>query len=209
MPGTHCYAPPHRWSAADGSGSNAGSRSLGGRRGGDRVTGPDAPLTNLRGARVEVDPRRARRLIVGVLLVALAVVAIVLLVAGLKKNNQESTLRHHGVPVSVTVTSCTGLLGGSGSNLAGYACKGTYTFDGHDYDQSIPGTGLLHSGQVVQGVIVSSDPALLSTPAAVAGQGASDNVFIAPVTLFLAFLIVLVVAVLSYRRGLASGAVEG
>jgi hypothetical protein len=170
------------------------------------VTGPDVPLTNLRGARVEVDPRRARRLIVGVLLVALAVVAVVLLVAGVKKNDQESSLRLHGVPVLVTVTGCTGLLGGSGSNLAGYACAGTYTFDGHHYDQSIPGTGLLHRGEVVQGVIVSSDPALLSTPAAVAGQRTSNDVFIAPVIVFLVFLVVLVAAVRSYRRGRTRGA---
>jgi hypothetical protein len=173
------------------------------------VTGPDAPLTNLRGARVEVDPRRARRLIVSVCLVALAVVAVLLLVAGLKKNDQESSLRHHGVPVSVTVTVCTGLLGGSGSNLAGYACKGTYAFDGVHYAESIPGTRLLHAGDVVQGIIVSSDPGLLSTPAVVAGQGASNNVFIAPVILFLVFLGLLVVAVLSYRRGRAGEADNG
>lgn len=173
------------------------------------MTGPDAPLTNLRGARVEVDPRRARRLIVSVCLVALAVVAVLLLVAGLKKNGQESSLRHHGVPVSVTVTVCTGLLGGSGSNLAGYACKGTYTFDGIHYAESIPGTRLLHAGEVVPGVIVSSDPGLLSTPAVVAGQGASNNVFIAPAILFAVFLVLLVVAVRSYRRGRVGGAADG
>jgi len=173
------------------------------------VTGPDAPLTNLRGARVEVDPRRARRVIVSVCLVVLAVVAALLLVAGVKKNDQESSLRHHGVPVSVTVTVCTGLLGGSGSNLAGYACRGTYTFDGVRYAESIPGTRLLHAGDVVQGVIVSSDPGLLSTPAVLAGQGASNNVFIAPVILFLVFLVLLVVAALSYRRGRAGGADSG
>ena len=176
---------------------------------GGPVTEPDAPLTNLRGARVEVDPRRARRLIVGVLLVALVVVAVVLLVAGVKKNDQESSLRHHGVPVLVTVTGCTGLLGGSGSNAAGYACKGTYTFGGHHFDQSIPGTELLHPGQVVRGVIVSSDPALLSTPAAVAGQRTSDNVYIAPFILLLVFLIVLVGALRSYRHGRAPATVDG
>ncbi len=164
------------------------------------MTGPDAPVTNLRGARVEVDPRRALRLVVGGCLVALAVVAVVLLVAGVKKNDQASSLRAHGIPVSVTVTGCTGLLGGSGSNAAGYACKGTYTFAGRHYQRSIPGTALLHPGAVVDGVVSSGDPGLLSTPSAVAGQGSSDSVFIAPAIVFFVFLVVLVVAVLSYRR---------
>ena len=132
---------------------------------------------------MEVDPRRALRLVVGVCLLALTVVAVVLLVAGAKKNSQAVSLHDHGVPVSVTVSGCIGLLGGSGSNAAGYACKGSYTFDGHRYEQAIPGTALRHPGQVIDGVIVPGDPALLSTPAAVAVQQASWRVFIAPVIL--------------------------
>ncbi len=141
---------------------------------------PDRPVTTLRGASVDVDPRRALRVVIAVCLVALTLVAVVLLVAGANKNAQSISLHDHGVPVSVTVTGCLGLLGGSGSNGAGYACKGSYTFDGHRYLQAIPGTTLLHPGDVVQGVIVPTDPGLLSTPAAVAGQQASWRVFIAP-----------------------------
>ena len=91
------------------------------------------------GAGVDVDPRRARQLVVAVCLVALAVVAVILLVAGLQKNAQADSLQQHGVPVTVTVTGCLGLLGGSGSNGAGYACKGTYTFDGRHYVRVHPG----------------------------------------------------------------------
>jgi hypothetical protein len=169
------------------------------------VSDPDGPLGNLRGAQVAVDPRRARRLVVGLSLVALAVVAVVLLVAGVNKNDQASSLHDHGIPVSVTVTGCTGLLGGSGSNAAGYACKGTYTFEGRHYARSIPGTGLWHPGAVIDGVISSGDPGLLSTPSAVAGQTASDSVFIAPAILFVVFLVVLALVLLSYRRSRAGG----
>ena len=67
---------------------------------------PDRPVTTLRGASVDVDPRRALRLVLAVCLVALTLVAIVLLVAGSNKNAQSVSLHDHGVPVSVSVTGC-------------------------------------------------------------------------------------------------------
>jgi hypothetical protein len=140
-------------------------------------------VTKLRGAGVDIDPRRAGRAVVAVCLLALAVVAVILLIAGLEKNAQSDSLHKHGVPVAVTVDSCLGLLGGSGSNPAGYACKGTYTFGGHLYRQNIPGAGELRAGTVIRGIIVPTDPGLLSTPALVADQHASWRVFIAPVIL--------------------------
>jgi len=100
---------------------------------------PDRPVTTLRGAGVDVDPRRAVRLVLAVCLVAATVVAVLLLVAGVNKNTQATSLHDHGVPVSVTVSGCLGLLGGSGSNPAGYACKGSYAFNGHQYMRAIPG----------------------------------------------------------------------
>ena len=59
----------------------------------------DRPVTILRGAGVDVDPRRALRLVVGVGLVAITVLAVVLLLAGMKKNSQAVDLHEHGVPV--------------------------------------------------------------------------------------------------------------
>jgi hypothetical protein len=164
---------------------------------------PDGPVTTLRGASVDVDARRALRLVIVVGLVALTLVAIVLLVAGANKNSQSVSLHDHGVPVSVTVSGCLGLLGGSGSNGAGYACKGSYTFNGHRYVQAIPGTMLLHPGDVIQGVIVPTDPGLLSTPAAVAGQQASWRVFIAPAILLA--IVAFTLGVLLVRRRKAPG----
>ena len=104
------------------------------------------------------------------------------------------------MPVSVTVSGCQGLLGGSGSNPAGYACKGSYTFNGHQYVRAIPGVTLLHSGSVIQGVIVPTDPGLLSTPSAVAGQQASWRVFIAPAILLAVVAVALGVLLARRRR---------
>jgi len=165
---------------------------------------PDRPVTTLRGAGVDVDPRRALGLVVGACLAAVTVIAVVLLAAGVDKNSQAVSLRDHGVPVPVTVSGCQGLLGGSGSNPAGYACKGSYTFHGHRYVQAIPGNALHTPGSVIQGVIVPSDPWLLSTPAAVAAEQASWRVFIAPAIL-LAVVVVAVGFLLARRLRRAPG----
>ncbi|MBF6554587.1 MAG: hypothetical protein IVW52_00270 [Acidimicrobiales bacterium] len=158
----------------------------------------DEPVTTLRGARVEVDVGRAARVVSGVCLAAIAVTAVILLIAGIQKNQQITSLQRHGVPVRVTVSNCIGLMGGSGTNVAGYACTGTYTVNGHDYKQAIPGTALHQPGSTVQGVTVPGDPGLLSTPGQVAGDRASWRVFIAPAVLLVG-LVVLVGIVIRRR----------
>jgi hypothetical protein len=168
--------------------------------------GSDVPLTRLRGATVDIDPRRARQVVVTVCLIALAAVAVILLIAGVQKNDQADNLHQHGVRVEVTVISCLGLLGGSGSNGAGYACKGTYTFDGNRYAQSIPGNADHAPGSVITGVIVPASPDLLSTPGLVARQQSSWNVFILPAVLFLVLAGALAtVAVVRRRHRRAAG----
>jgi hypothetical protein len=158
----------------------------------------DEPVTTLRGARVEVDVGRAARVVSGVCLAAIAVTAIILLIAGIQKNQQITSLQQHGVPVRVTVSNCIGLMGGSGTNVAGYACTGTYTVNGHSYQEAIPGTALHQPGSIVQGVTVPGDPRLLSTPGQVAGDRASSRVFIAPAVLLVG-LVVLVGIVIRRR----------
>jgi hypothetical protein len=160
----------------------------------------DQPLTILRGAGVDIDPRRARQWVVGVCMVLLFVVAMILLVAGIEKNSQADTLTNHGVAVNVKVTGCLGLLGGSGSNGAGYACKGTYIYQGRHYGKDIPGNSRLVPGSTIRGVIAPGDPGLLSTPAEVAAQQASWSVFVAPGVLFFVFVLTLVVLIVMRRR---------
>ena len=157
-----------------------------------------APLTTLRGAGVDIDVRKTGRIVVALCLVALAVVAVVLLVAGIHKNAQINRLRSDGVPVTVTVSGCLGLLGGSGSNPAGYACQGTFTLDGHRYSESIPGNTLRPPGTKVRAVAVSGSPPLLSTAHAVATDRASASVFVVPIILFV--ILVGLVGGLLFRR---------
>jgi hypothetical protein len=137
--------------------------------------------------------------VVAVCLVVLAVITAVLFVAGARKNAQETSLSRHGVPVTVTVTHCLAEMGGSGSNLVGYACTGTYAIDGKRYTESIPGTDDHDPGTTVRGVTVPGDPGLLSTRDIVQSQPPSFTVFIVPIIL-LVVLVALVALVLVRRR---------
>jgi hypothetical protein len=135
---------------------------------------------------------------VGLTLVTLAVLGIVFTVVGINKNDQINELRDHGVPVTYVVSKCLGLLGGSGSNAAGYSCQGSYTVDGRRYFENLPGSSRYAPGAEVKAISVRSDPTLLSTPAIVGSERASASVFILPAVL-LGVCALLVLALLLRR----------
>jgi hypothetical protein len=156
-------------------------------------------LTTLRGAGVDVDVGRVVRVLVGLVAVTLAVLVVILFLAGVHRNDQITELHRRGVAVEVTVSGCMGLLGGSGSNAAGYQCRGSYTLDGHTYTEAIPGDTLHPPGTRLRAVAVPGDPALLSTAGAVAAEHASGRVFVLPAVL-LAALVALAAAVIARTR---------
>jgi hypothetical protein len=166
------------------------------------LDGSDQPLTTLRGARVEVDPRRAARVAVALCVVALAVVAVSLSVAGVDKNAEITGLRQQGTPVVVTVTRCFGLLGGSGSNGVGNSCLGTFVLDGKRYKGTIPGDALWAPGTTIRLVTIRSDPGLLATEHQVASEHASWRVFILPTVLFFGMTALVTVLIVRRRRDL-------
>lgn len=160
---------------------------------------PDQPVTTLRGASVDVDIRRTGRGVAWVCAALLVAIGVVLLVSGLHTNDQINRLHDDGVPVSVTVSGCIGLMGGTGAQVAGYSCNGSYTLDGTKYLQTIPGMTFHEPGSTIGGIAVPGDPKLLSTPDQVARQHASWRVLLVPVLLF-AVAVVTVVALLRGRR---------
>jgi Protein of unknown function (DUF3592) len=130
-------------------------------RGGDRSG--DEPVGTLRGAGVSVDTRLVGRIAALVGVLAVAVAAVVLFVAGYQKNTQITSLQTHGVTVDAKVTGCIGLLGGSGSNDAGYNCTASYEYAGRQYTEGVPGNDRpLATGSTVKGIVASDDPALLA-----------------------------------------------
>jgi hypothetical protein len=167
--------------------------------GADDVT-PDDRVSTLRGAGVSVDKRRLIWWGLLVVAVGLLVASVALAVAGSRKNDQINQLRQHGVAVVVTSTSCQGLLGGSGSNGVGYVCRGAFTLDGRRYDENLPGNTLLPPGTKVDAIAVPSDPGLVTTPAILAGEHASNTAFVLPVVLGVLAVGAVIVLVFLRRR---------
>ena len=143
----------------------------------------EGPVTVLRGASTDVDAGRVgmAALLLGV--ACLVAIIAVLFVAGADKNAQIDHLRQQGVPVEATVSGCIGLMGGSGSNQAGYDCKASFALEGRSYSDDLPGSVLYSPGARLRAVVVPTDPALLSTPRVLAAEQASGRVFVLPTAL--------------------------
>lgn len=160
----------------------------------------EPPVSTLRGARAAVDARVAGRVLLAVVLLTLAVLVVVFTVVGAHKNAQIDELRTQGVPVTFTVSSCLGLLGGSGSNGAGYACTGSYQLGGHRYHEALPGNAYHEPGSTVAAVAVPSDPTLVSTAAVVRTDHTSARVYILPAVLLAVLIVLVAVVALPARR---------
>jgi hypothetical protein len=168
----------------------------------------EARVAPLRGATVQIDRRRLTRVLVAIVVATLAVLVVVFTVVGIDKNHQIDQLHNQGVAVNVTITSCQGLLGGSGSNGAGYACRGTYGLDNRRYNEQLPGTALHAPGTVIRAVAVPGDPALVSPVSVVSAEHSSATVFILPAVL-LVLLVAILIVVLLRRRGKSGDAEAG
>ena len=161
------------------------------------------PLSHLRGAGVQVDARRVARVVLAIVVVTLLVLSVVFFAGALRKNNQISALRARGVTVTAQITGCRGLLGGSGSNQAGYSCKGTYKFHAQDpksYTVTIPGNELRRQGSTVAVVTLRDDPQLVETADRLATEHASFGAFVPSIVLFLGVLALGGLAARSWRR---------
>jgi hypothetical protein len=150
----------------------------------------DQRVGRLRGAGVDdVDPKALARFAVLLLVVVLVVLVVVLYAAGARKNAQVTRLRDHGVPVVVTITQCRGELGGSGSNDAGFVCRGAYRLDGRRFVESIPGNIRYDPGTTVKAVAVPDDPQLVAPVTTVAGEHPSATVYVLPTVLLVVLLV--------------------
>lgn len=163
-------------------------------------------IGRLRGAGVEnVDARRLGWAAAGVAMVVLAVLVVVLFLAGARKNAQIASLRQDGVPVVATVTTCEGQLGGSGTNAAGYTCRGRYQLDGRTYVETLPGTTRLDPGTRIRAVAVPGDPGLVSPAGTVAAERPSATVYVLPSALLALLLLAGAGAILVARRARGGG----
>ena len=161
----------------------------------------DERVGQLRGAGVApVDTRRLAVIVVSVCVAGLAVCALAFFFAAAHRNAQLEDLEAHGTAVTVTVTRCDGLLGGSGTNVAGYVCRGSFTIDDHHYNDLIPGTGFYPVKATVPAVVARDNPGLLYTDQEAATDRPSDRVYVLPAVLGLVALGLGVVALVGFTR---------
>jgi hypothetical protein len=158
-------------------------------------------LNSYRGGSVDVDVRRIVEVLLAIILIGVAVLSIVLIVSDVHSNNQVNELHNDGVPVTVTVTGCLGLLGGSGSNAAGNACTGYFTVNGHRYHEAIPGSTFYRPGATFYAVRVPGDPALFASVSTLSHEHASWTVFIIPSILLLVVILVGGFLLMGRKRG--------
>jgi hypothetical protein len=147
----------------------------------------------IRGGGGIVDTRRLFRMTVGSAIVALAVLVIVLTIQAVHKNSRIDGLQRRGVPVDVTVTSCLGILSGTGITVTSFQCSGSFVLAGRTYNAVIGGSNVNHAaGDVVKAVADPKHPTSVSTASALVNAHSSWRAFIGPAMLFV--LLVLLIA---------------
>lgn len=140
----------------------------------------------LRGPAV-VNVGRTPWLVAGALgLLALSAIVVVSFLSAVNDHARLHRLQSAGIDVSIKVLNCTGNIGGSGSNSAGYTCRGSYRVDHVAFNELIGDkTTLSPAGATLSGVV---DPAKHSTvvlASAIKNAHASLVNFVTPLVLAL------------------------
>ena len=136
-----------------------------------------------------------------IVVVGLLAIAVGLAVAARQSNARADRLRHHGVTVVATVTTCLGELGGSGSNAAGYTCRGRFRLDGTVYDEVLPGSDQRVPGAQLDLVSDPGHPHDLATAAQVASLEPGPGAYGLPVGLAVGGLLLAGGGAWRYRSG--------
>ena len=165
----------------------------------DEETG--VPIASLYGATTYVsDVRKLAQLFALIGLLILYALSAWLYVAGARSNNQWNELHDNGVHVTARVVACLGLLGGSGSNAAGYSCTAAFYLDGQRHVDHLPGTTEFTFHQLVPVVVARTDPGLIALARTLPDQKASAGVFVLPTVLLVLAVAGSVVLAIDHRR---------
>jgi hypothetical protein len=168
---------------------------------------PDAPdprdVASLRGAEAQRIGGRFWFVVIVLASIVIAVFIAVSFVAAVNSNSRLERLKTGGIPVVVTVTNCTGNIGGSGSNAAGYTCYGKYRARGVRHHEIIGAkTTFSAAGTAVRAVADPKSPTSIELSSAVAASSPSDSAYLIPSILAVLFLcLALVIVRTRHARG--------
>jgi hypothetical protein len=143
---------------------------------------PNPPdVASLRGPEAQRIGGRFWLVVCVLVALVIAVFIAVSFISAANDNARIDRLKTHGTPVVVTVTSCAGHIGGSGSNAAGYTCYGTYRVHGVRYQEIIGSmTRESPTGTTVRVIADPSHPSTIELASAVAASSSSDSAFVVP-----------------------------
>ncbi|HEY5265186.1 MAG TPA: hypothetical protein VIJ40_00065 [Acidimicrobiales bacterium] len=140
---------------------------------------PNEHVASLRGAAAVSVGRRAKFVVGALGLIALAAVLVVSFLSVTNDNARIDRMKASGIPVTITVTNCRGNIGGSGSNSAGYTCRGDYSVGGATYHELIGSMATFSApGTAVHGVADPSHHSTVALSSAVKSSKASDGAFV-------------------------------
>jgi predicted transcriptional regulator len=130
-------------------------------------------------------------------LAVFAVIVVVTFLSAANDNARIGRMKADGIPVTVTVLDCAGNIGGSGSNAAGYTCRGEYSVGGATYHELIGSmTTFAAPGTTVSAIADPSRPSSVVLASAVKKSDASPSAYVAPGLL----AVVLIALTLIYFR---------
>jgi len=164
----------------------------------------------IRGGGGVIDTRRLFRIVVGSAMVVLAVLVVLLTVEAAHNNSRIDGLQRRGVSVDVTVTSCVGILSGTGITVTSFQCSGSFDLAGRSYHAVIAGSNVNHAvGDVVKAIADPKHPTSISTPSSLVHAHSSGRPFIAPAVLFVLLVLLIAGALWWSRRNSAQRPRDG
>lgn len=147
-------------------------------------------VASLRGAQAISLGRRFWLRAATVGLVIFAVAIALSFASTINDHSRLDRMKSHGVPVSVTISNCVGNMGGSGSNVAGYVCRGTYSVNGVKYDEIISSmTTFASPGSRVRAIADPSQHGYVALASAVRGASSSSAAFVVLIILTVLFIL--------------------
>jgi len=158
-------------------------------------------VASLRGAAAVGVGRRFWVVMAALGLIAFAAFLVVSFISATNDNARINRMKDHGIPVVVTVSTCIGNLGGSGSNASSYTCTGVYAARDTSYHEVIGAmSSFVTPGTRVRAVADPGRPSTVELASAVASSKASNGAYVVPSLLALAFLAVALTFLRLIRR---------
>jgi hypothetical protein len=163
--------------------------------------GAEEQVASLRGAEAAGSAGAVGVVLLWLLVIGLGIALALDAIGTVSDRARAERLHSHGVAVEAAIARCTGNLGGSGSNGAGYTCSASYVAAGHHYTELLGGqSSFLEPGHKVAAVADPDEPARIVLASALPSADVAASRIAVLVLLAAVWSALLVLAVRFSRR---------